>query len=72
MAEGPDDLPKEIDDYVDRLVAPYFEAVAEWYGGIARRAEGRGHFRRSSTGSWVIRSLAYSSTRVIGSISTSG
>jgi hypothetical protein len=34
VAEGPDDLPKEIDDYVDRLVAPYFEAVAEWYGAL--------------------------------------
>ena len=34
VAEGPDDLPEEIDDYVDRLVAPYFEAVAEWYGSL--------------------------------------
>ena len=24
----------EIGDYVDRLVAPYFEAVAEWYGAL--------------------------------------
>ncbi len=34
VAEGPDDLPEEIDDYVDRLVAPYFEAVAEWYEAL--------------------------------------
>ena len=25
------ELPEQIDDYVDRLVAPYYEAVAEWY-----------------------------------------
>lgn len=25
------ELPEQIADYVDRLVAPYFEAVAEWY-----------------------------------------
>jgi hypothetical protein len=25
------ELPTAIDDYVERLVAPYFEAVAEWY-----------------------------------------
>ena len=34
VAEGPEDLPGEIGDYVDRLVAPYFEAVAEWYGAL--------------------------------------
>ena len=34
VAEGPDDLPEDIGDYVDRLVAPYFEAVAEWYGAL--------------------------------------
>ena len=27
-------LPPEIADYVDRLVRPYFEAVAEWYGAL--------------------------------------
>ena len=30
LAEGPEDLPEEIRDYVDKLVAPYFEAVAAW------------------------------------------
>jgi hypothetical protein len=34
VAEGPEDLPAEISDYVDRLVAPYFETVAEWYGAL--------------------------------------
>ena len=29
--EGPDELPSEVSDYVDRLVAPYFEAIAAWY-----------------------------------------
>ena len=30
----PSELPAGIADYVDRLVAPYFEAVAEWYGAL--------------------------------------
>ncbi|MGH8958054.1 MAG: aminopeptidase P family N-terminal domain-containing protein, partial [Acidimicrobiia bacterium] len=30
VASG-EELPAEISDYIDRLVAPYFEAVAEWY-----------------------------------------
>jgi hypothetical protein len=34
VADGPDDLPAGIGDYVDRLVAPYFEAVAEWYEAV--------------------------------------
>ncbi len=28
------ELPAEIRDYVERLVGPYFEAVAEWYGAL--------------------------------------
>ena len=28
------ELPAVIRDYVDRLVGPYFEAVAEWYGAL--------------------------------------
>jgi hypothetical protein len=28
------ELPTEISDYVDRLVGPYFEAVAEWYRAL--------------------------------------
>jgi Xaa-Pro aminopeptidase len=28
------ELPTAIGDYVDRLVGPYFEAVAEWYGAL--------------------------------------
>jgi Xaa-Pro aminopeptidase len=28
------DLPEGIRDYTDRLVGPYFEAVAEWYGAL--------------------------------------
>jgi hypothetical protein len=28
------ELPSEIGDYVERLVGPYFEAVAEWYGAL--------------------------------------
>lgn len=28
------ELPGDIPDYVDRLVAPYFEAIAAWYGAL--------------------------------------
>jgi Xaa-Pro aminopeptidase len=34
VVESADELPEPIRDYVDRLVAPYFAAIAEWYGGI--------------------------------------
>jgi Creatinase/Prolidase N-terminal domain len=34
VAEDESDLPAGIADYVDRLVAPYFRAVAEWYGAL--------------------------------------
>lgn len=34
VVEGPEELPADINDYVDRLVGPYFEAVAEWYGAL--------------------------------------
>jgi len=30
VVEGAGELPPSIEDYVDRLVAPYFEAVVEW------------------------------------------
>ncbi len=31
---GSDELPSGIADYVERLVGPYFEAIAEWYGAL--------------------------------------
>ena len=34
VAEDVSELPDGIADYVERLVAPYFEAVAEWYGAL--------------------------------------
>ncbi len=34
VIEDAAELPPEIPDYIDRLVAPYFEAVAEWYQAI--------------------------------------
>ena len=34
LAESADDLPEDIRDYVDRLVAPYFAAIAEWYSAM--------------------------------------
>jgi hypothetical protein len=34
VAEDATELPAEIHDYVERLVGPYFAAVAEWYGAL--------------------------------------
>jgi hypothetical protein len=34
VVEDRAELPTAIGDYVERLVAPYFEAVAEWYGAL--------------------------------------
>ena len=34
VAEDATHLPVAIRDYVERLVGPYFEAVAEWYGAL--------------------------------------
>ncbi len=34
VAEGPEGLPEGIGDYVDTLVAPYFEAIVEWYEAL--------------------------------------
>jgi len=34
LVEDESELPAAIGDYVERLVAPYFEAVAEWYGAL--------------------------------------
>jgi len=34
VAESADDLDEPIRDYVERLVAPYFAAIAEWYAAI--------------------------------------
>jgi hypothetical protein len=34
VTDSADALPGDIGDYVDRLVGPYFEAVAEWYQAL--------------------------------------
>jgi Xaa-Pro aminopeptidase len=34
VVEGAADLPPAIGDYVDRLVGPYYEAIAAWYGAL--------------------------------------
>jgi hypothetical protein len=34
IVEDAAELPEEIRDYVERLVAPYFEAIAEWYEAL--------------------------------------
>jgi hypothetical protein len=34
VVDDANELPPEIADYVERLVAPYFAAVAEWYGAL--------------------------------------
>ncbi|MGE0499561.1 MAG: hypothetical protein AB7I79_09910 [Rhizobiaceae bacterium] len=40
LAEGPQDLPADIRDYVERLVAPYFSAAVAWYETIGIGATG--------------------------------
>ena len=34
LARDETDLPTDVQDYVDKLVAPYFRAIAEWYEAI--------------------------------------
>ena len=34
LARGAGDLPTDVRDYVDKLVAPYFRAIVEWYEAI--------------------------------------
>jgi hypothetical protein len=34
VVEDAAELPEEIRDYVERLVGPYFEAIAAWYGAL--------------------------------------
>jgi Xaa-Pro aminopeptidase len=34
VVEDASQLPPDIDDYVERLVGPYFAAIAEWYGAL--------------------------------------
>ena len=34
LVEDPSELPDGVHDYVERLVAPYFAAVADWYGAL--------------------------------------
>jgi len=34
VVEGADELPGGIADYVNKLVGPYFAAIAEWYGAL--------------------------------------
>jgi len=41
LAEDADGLPQGVRDYVDRLVAPYFGAIAEWYGALRVGQSGR-------------------------------
>jgi Xaa-Pro aminopeptidase len=40
VVEEANELPAGIADYVDRLVAPYFEAIAAWYGALHVGASG--------------------------------
>ncbi|HEY8198181.1 MAG TPA: hypothetical protein VIF44_00290, partial [Candidatus Limnocylindrales bacterium] len=34
VTEDASELPPQVGDYVERLVAPYFEAIAEWYEAL--------------------------------------
>lgn len=40
LVEDAAELPEGVHDYVDRLVAPYFEAVSEWYRALRIGQEG--------------------------------
>lgn len=40
VAESAGDLPEDVRDYVEKLVAPYFGAVAAWYDTISIGVEG--------------------------------
>jgi len=40
VVEAAAELPAQIQDYVERLVAPYFEAIAAWYGALRIGARG--------------------------------
>jgi hypothetical protein len=40
VVEDGSGLPDGIDDYIERLVAPYFETVAEWYSALQIGREG--------------------------------
>ncbi len=40
LVEDDKELPREISDYVDKLVAPYFSAVVDWYEMLAIGATG--------------------------------
>jgi hypothetical protein len=41
VVEDREGLPEGVRDYVDRLVAPYFGAIAEWYGALRVGQSGR-------------------------------
>lgn len=41
VVEDETELPDEISDYVDTLVAPYFEAIVAWYETVGIGVEGR-------------------------------
>jgi len=40
LVRDPGELPEDVRDYVDRVAAPYFEAVVEWYEALAVGVEG--------------------------------
>ncbi len=40
VVQDEDELPTAIGDYIERLVAPYFEAIAAWYGALRIGATG--------------------------------
>src|SRR5882762_2593540 len=65
------ELPAGIADYVERLVAPYFEAVGEWYGALRVGVSGGALHDIIAAGS-AIRSSESFSTLVISFTWTSG
>jgi len=52
------ELPEAIRDYVEKLVAPYFRAVVDWYELVGHRRDWRRIVLRLSTDKLAHRSLA--------------
>ena len=61
MAESAADLPPAYRDYVERLVAPYFEAAAAWYETVGIGVTGGEILRGRHVSASAIRSSASAS-----------
>ena len=72
LVEDASELPEEIGDYVEKLVAPYFSAAVDWYETIGIGVTGRRACGAPCTIASATRSSASRSTPAISSTSTNG